>query len=159
MDLDEITFSNENSCSLNNNMLEVTPLFIGEIENKNELTNTFAESLEIFDTDDSDNEDMVLESSLKIYVGQVFQTWIDAETFLNEYALQKGFSFRRKRTEILVEDGIKVVRKISWECSCAGKYYPKKILPPEDQRNRQSKCTNCQWRVNGNLPKKSSHMD
>ena len=87
MDLDKITFSNENSCSLNNNMLEVTPLFIGEIENKNELTNTFAEPLEIFDTDDSDNEDMVLESSLKIYVGQVFQTWIDAETFLNEYAL------------------------------------------------------------------------
>ena len=87
MDLDEITISNENSCSLNNNMLEVTPLFIGEIENKNELTNTFAEPLEIFDTDDSDNEDMVLESSLKIYVGQVFQTWIDAETFLNEYAL------------------------------------------------------------------------
>ena len=136
-------------------MLEVTPLFVGEIENKNELTNTFAEPLEIFDTDDSDNEDMVLESSLKIYVGQVFQTWIDAETFLNEYALQKGFSFRRKRTEIPVEDGIKVVRIIS----CAGKYYPKKILPPEDQRNRQSKCTNCQWRVNGNLPKKSSHMD
>ena len=87
MDLDKITFSNENSCSLNNNMLEVTPLFVGEIENKNELTNTFAEPLEIFDTDDSDNEDMVLESSLKIYVGQVFQTWIDAETFLNEYAL------------------------------------------------------------------------
>jgi len=87
MDLDEITISNENSCSLNNNMLEVTPLFVGEIENKNELTNTFAEPLEIFDTDDSDNEDMVLESSLKIYVGQVFQTWIDAETFLNEYAL------------------------------------------------------------------------
>ena len=72
MDLDEITFTNENSCSLNNNMLEVTPLFIGEIENKNELTNTFAEPLEIFDTDDSDNEDIVLESSLKIYVGQVF---------------------------------------------------------------------------------------
>jgi len=39
------------------------------------------------------------------------------------------YKSRRKRTKIPVEDGIKVVRKISWECSCAGKYYPKKILP------------------------------
>lgn len=131
MDLDEynilphnITSLNENNYPLNNNISEMTSLFINEIENKDEPTN---ESLKIFDTDDSDNENMVLESSLKIYVGQVFQTWVDAETFLNEYALQEGFSFRRKRTEVPVEDGIKVVHKISWECSCAGKYHPKKL--------------------------------
>ncbi|CAB4430581.1 unnamed protein product [Rhizophagus irregularis] len=48
------------------------------MENKNKPT------LKTFDTDDSENENMLLESSLKIYIGQVFQTWIDAETFLND---------------------------------------------------------------------------
>ncbi|CAB4478668.1 uncharacterized protein OCT59_026997 [Rhizophagus irregularis] len=74
----------------------MTLLFINEMENKNKPT------LKTFDTDDSENENMLF-----------FQTWIDAETFLNEYVLQKGFSFKRKCTEVLVEDGIKVVHKIS----------------------------------------------
>ncbi|CAB5360040.1 unnamed protein product [Rhizophagus irregularis] len=89
----------------------MTLLFINEIESNNEPTN---ESLKIFDTDDFDNENMVLEPSLK-------------------------FIFRRRLAEVPVEYSIKVVRKISWECSCAGKYHPKKIIYP---RNHQSKCTN-----------------
>ncbi|CAB5357046.1 unnamed protein product [Rhizophagus irregularis] len=76
----------------------MTLLFINEMENKNKPT------LKTFDTDYSENENMLLESSLIIYIGQVFQTCIDAETFLNEYVLQKGFSFKRKCTEVLVED-------------------------------------------------------
>ncbi|CAB4491665.1 hypothetical protein RhiirA5_507384 [Rhizophagus irregularis] len=85
-------------------------------------------------------------------LGQTFQTWDEAEKFLNDYALEKGFSIRRKRTE---NDDNKILRKISWECCCAGNYQPKKILNPNDQRNRQSKATGCKWRVNGNLPKNS----
>ncbi|CAG8593103.1 8381_t:CDS:2, partial [Rhizophagus irregularis] len=71
-------------------------------------------------------------------LGQTFQTWDEAEKFLNDYALEKGFSIRRKRTE---NDDNKILRKISWECCCAGNYQPKKILNPNDQRNRQSKAT------------------
>src|SRR6266498_1233486 len=95
---------------------------------------------------------------LKLHVGQLFQTWLDAEKFLAEYSLIKGFSIRRKRTEKLIENGVEIIRKITWKCCCAGKYQVKKVINPENQRNKQSKCTNCQWHVNGNLPKTSSNI-
>src|SRR5215469_9784650 len=93
---------------------------------------------------------------LKLHVEQSFQTWSDAEKFLTEYSLIKGFSIRRKRTEKLVENGIEIIKKITWECCCSGKYQPKKVIDPVNQRNKQSKCTNCQWHVNGNLQKSNS---
>ena len=41
--------------------------------------------MKLFDTDDSDDEDIILENSLKLlYIGQIFQTWPDAECFLND---------------------------------------------------------------------------
>jgi hypothetical protein len=95
---------------------------------------------------------------LKIHVGQVFQTWADAEKFLTEYSLAKGFSIRRRRTETSIENSIKVIRKITWECCCAGTYQAKKVINPENQRNKQSKRTDCQWHVNGNLLKHSSEI-
>ncbi|CAB4488034.1 unnamed protein product [Rhizophagus irregularis] len=58
----------------------MTLLFINEIESNNEPTN---ESLKIFDTDDFDNKNMVLEPSLK-------------------------FIFRRRLAEVPVEYSIKV---------------------------------------------------
>src|ERR1043166_2705710 len=103
----------------------------------------------------SDEED-IENLPLKVTLGQTFQTWDEAEKYLNDYALEKGFSIRRKRTENQMENGNKIFRKISWECCCAGNYQPKKILNPNEQRNRQSKATGCKWRVNGNLPKTSS---
>ncbi|CAG8829603.1 18319_t:CDS:2, partial [Gigaspora margarita] len=89
----------------------------------------------IFDTDSSNEESDV--SSLKI-------------------TLEKGFSIRRKQTENQMENDNKILCKLSWECSCAGKYQPKKVLNPNDQRNRQSRTTDCKWRVNGNLPKNAT---
>ncbi|GBB84339.1 hypothetical protein RclHR1_10960008 [Rhizophagus clarus] len=103
--------------------------------------------------DDSDEE-----MELKLHIGQSFQTWLDAEKFLTEYSLIKGFSIRQKRTEILTENGVEIIRKITWECCCAGRYQEKKVINPENQRNKTSKCTNCQWHVNGNLPKSSSNI-
>ncbi|CAB4390329.1 unnamed protein product [Rhizophagus irregularis] len=85
------------------------------------------------------SEDSEEEMEIKLHVGQSFQTWLDAEKFLNQYSLKEGFSIRRKRTEKLVENGIKIIRKITWECCCAGKYQAKK-------------------HVNGNLPKSSSNI-
>ena len=56
---------------------------------------------------------------LEVHVGQVFQTWSDAEKFLTEYSLVKGFSFRRKRVKSSIENEIKVIRKITlcWKIS------------------------------------------
>ena len=95
---------------------------------------------------------------MELYVGQLFFTWEDAEKYLNNYSRIKGFSIRRKRVETSTENGTKVLRKVTWECSCAGKYQPKKKINPEIQRNRQSKCTDCQWHINGNLSKSSSNI-
>ena len=57
-----------------------------------------------------------------------------------------------------MENGVKVLRKISWECCYAGKYQVKKVLNPENQHNRQSKSTDCQWHINGNLQKSTSNI-
>ncbi|CAI2178104.1 16247_t:CDS:2 [Funneliformis geosporum] len=60
-------------------------------------------------------------SSLKINVGQTFHTWEDAEKFLNEYGLEKGFSIRRRRTESQISDnGNKMIQRVGWECGNAG---------------------------------------
>lgn len=67
-------------------------------------------------------------------LGLTFQTWEEAEKYLNDYALEKGFSIRRKRTESLTDSEVKSIRKISWECGCAGNYQPKKVLNPNEQR-------------------------
>ncbi|CAG8817791.1 23134_t:CDS:2, partial [Gigaspora margarita] len=109
---------------------------------------------EIFDTDSSDEENNIVPSGL--YVGQSFQTWDEAEEYLNNYGKEKGFSIRRKRSEGFLENENKVVTRINWECSCAGKYQPKKVLNPANHRNRQSKVTDCKWKVNGNMSKKLS---
>ncbi|CAG8764031.1 23112_t:CDS:1, partial [Gigaspora rosea] len=50
-------------------------------------------------------------------------------------------------------NGTKILCKVSWECSCAGQYKAKKVLDPNNQRNRQFKATDCQWKVNANLSK------
>src|ERR1043165_8490813 len=128
--------------------VEETLLNVDDVQNY--ISHTFSD-----DTDSS--SDNTENSSLKLSLGLTFHTWDEAEKYLNDYALGKGFSIRRRRTESTNDvDNDKVLRKISWECGCAGNYQPKKILNPNEQRNRQSKATGCKWRVNGNLPKTSS---
>ncbi|CAB4401211.1 unnamed protein product [Rhizophagus irregularis] len=59
------------------------------------------------------SEDSEEEMEIKLHVGQSFQTWLDAEKFLNQYSLKEGFSIRQNRTEKLVENGIEIIRKIT----------------------------------------------
>src|SRR5688572_30748457 len=61
----------------------------------------------VFDTESSTDEN---ENSLKLTMRQTFQTWSDAEKFLNEYSLEKGFGIRRKRIE---SNENKIIRRIS----------------------------------------------
>ncbi|CAG8578094.1 17093_t:CDS:1, partial [Gigaspora rosea] len=108
----------------------------------------------LFNSDSSNQESV--SAHLKVYVGQSFQTWDDAEMFLNDYGMQQGFSICRRRTEASIENNQKIVRRIGWECSCSGKYQPKKTLDPQQQRSRVSKATDCPWRVNGNMSKSAT---
>ena len=47
----------------------------------------------VFDIESSTDEN---ENSLKLTIGQTFQTWSDTEKFLNEYSLEKDFNIRKK---------------------------------------------------------------
>ena len=50
----------------------------------------------VFDTKSSTDEN---KNSLKLTMGQTFQTWSDVEKFLNKYSLKKGFNIQRKWTK------------------------------------------------------------
>ncbi|CAG8778893.1 29360_t:CDS:2, partial [Gigaspora margarita] len=92
-------------------------------EESNELLNVLKDAITedyqgsishglISDMDSSDKELDV--SSLKItldnvFLRQSFDTWNDAETFLNKYGLEKGFSIRRKQTENQIENDNKIL--------------------------------------------------
>ncbi|CAG8515604.1 3679_t:CDS:2, partial [Racocetra fulgida] len=97
--------------------------------------------IKIFD-DSSDEENKPMPA---IYSRQTFQMWDDAEAFLKQYGLGQGFSIRKRRTELCLEDGIQVLCKVSWECGYAGKYKPKKVLNLENQKNCKSKSSECEW--------------
>ncbi|CAG8844618.1 17035_t:CDS:2, partial [Gigaspora margarita] len=76
---------------------------------------------------DTDSSDKESNNTFStLTLGQTFITWDDAEKFLDSYGLEKG------------------------------KYKAKKVLNPDNQRNRQSRATDCKWRVNGNLSKNTS---
>ncbi|CAI2185326.1 12862_t:CDS:2 [Funneliformis geosporum] len=78
--------------------------------------------------------DLGLEGHLFSYGshGQDDTSHQDAEKFLNEYELEKGFSIRRRRTESQISDnGNKMIQRVGWECSCA----------------------DCKWWINGNFSK------
>ncbi|CAG8838814.1 33622_t:CDS:2, partial [Gigaspora margarita] len=114
--------SSEDSVSLRNKQVQFS------FENDLDETEPFpisspyeSDIIEVFDNDSSDEENE--EPALKFM-----------KTFLKTYELEQGFSIRRKRSELFLEDGKQVLRKVSWECGCASKYQPKK-------------------RVNGNMPK------
>ncbi|CAG8795422.1 10558_t:CDS:2, partial [Racocetra fulgida] len=122
-----------------------------ESELMNNNQDEVSDQNELFDTDSSDEENNMAPSGL--YKGQSFQTWDEAEKYLEDYGREKGFSIRKKRSESITENGNKVMIRVNWECSCAGKYQPKKVLNPEKHRNRQSKATECMWKPIGRLLK------
>lgn len=140
----------------NNNNLN-NALLLNE-ENQSE-TSSYFETNE-FDSDNnlSSEELESTESAINPFVGQSFDIWDDAESFLKRYGLQKGFGIHRRRINAPIENGIKTTRYIGWECSYAGSYEPKKRLDPQQQRNRMAKATGCKWHVNGNLAKSATKI-
>jgi transcriptional regulator of heat shock response len=51
---------------------------------------------------DSSSEDDVENPTLKLTLRQTFQTWDEAEKFLNDYALEKGLAFGGKELKIMM---------------------------------------------------------
>ncbi|CAG8702849.1 4682_t:CDS:2, partial [Cetraspora pellucida] len=84
-----------------------------------------------------DNENEKAQDSLVLYKGMKFKTWELAESHLNDYAKQKGFSFWKRRRVLDFDDNI-VIRRCTYECSHAHMHEPEKTVLAENRRNRNS---------------------
>ncbi|EXX64583.1 hypothetical protein RirG_141350 [Rhizophagus irregularis DAOM 197198w] len=81
-----------------------------------------------------------------------FETWELAELYLNEYAKQQEFSFRKKR-RILDPTDSTITRCKTYECSHARTYEIQKVILEENRRDRDSEMIGCLWHINLSFPK------
>ena len=112
-----------------------------------------------FDDDDdyesgleSDNEEQQV-----LRIGEEFDSWEDANRFLDEYALSKGFAIRKCRGDyITLDDGSQHLLRRTYSCTFSGSYKPNKVTDISKQRQRTSNSIGCPWTASLNWPKTSS---
>jgi hypothetical protein len=109
------------------------------------------EGADLYD-DDDDDDDGIEEDQIELKQGMTFDTWEIAETYLENFAKQKGFSFRKRRC---VTDAIDntIVRKRTFECSHSRLHKPDKAILEENRRDRNSEMIRCPWHINMTFPK------
>ncbi|CAB4418039.1 unnamed protein product [Rhizophagus irregularis] len=100
--------------------------------------------------DDSEYEEE--ENKLELNQGMEFETWELAESYLNEYAKQQGFSFRKKR-RILDPTDSTITRRRTYECSHARTHEIQKVILEENRRDRDFEMIGCLWHINLSFPK------
>ncbi|EXX56200.1 hypothetical protein RirG_218330 [Rhizophagus irregularis DAOM 197198w] len=92
------------------------------------------------------------ENKLELNQGMEFETWELAESYLNEYAKQQGFSFRKKR-RILDPTDSTITRRRTYKCSHARTHEIQKVILEENRRDRDSEMIGCLWHINLSFPK------
>ncbi|PKY41492.1 hypothetical protein RhiirA4_455077, partial [Rhizophagus irregularis] len=135
--------------------MNVNHEIIDSSSEENELIN------ECFNSSDEEND-----FRYTIITGAKFHTWEELEVYLERYALQEGFSFKKTRVEYylhqeemkgLTADQKKLhVKRRTYECTHSGNHVSKKIINLDNQRNRGSYQVNCPWHVNATKPKKEN---
>ena len=68
---------------------------------------------------------------------------------MKKYERQKGFAIKKYRIDLHKNNRVK---KRIFTCEKAGKYKSNKNKPMEQQRNKESKKTDCKWHINLNNP-------
>jgi len=81
-----------------------------------------------------------------------FETWELAELYLDEYAKQQGFCFRKKRRIPDPTDST-ITRRRTYECSHAQIHKAQKVILVENRRDRDSEMIGCPWHINLAFPK------
>lgn len=120
------------------------------VENINVLD---VEDIDILEDEDLYNDDdHIEEDKLELKKGMTFETQKIAETYLENFAKQQGFSFRGRRREIDPIDNI-TIRKRTFECSHARTHDSDKAILEENRRDRNSEMIGCLWHVNMAFPK------
>ncbi|GES96191.1 hypothetical protein GLOIN_2v1569696 [Rhizophagus clarus] len=79
------------------------------------------------------NDGYVEEDKLELKEGMTFDTWKIAKTYLENFAKQQEFFFRKRRREIDPIDHI-TIKKRTFECSYARTHNSDKIVKEEDRR-------------------------
>ena len=86
-----------------------------------------------------------------------FETWELAESYLDEYAKQQGFCFRKKR-RIQDSNDNTITRRKTYECSHAQIHEAQKAILAENRRDRDSEMIGCPWHINLAFPKSSNSV-
>ncbi|CAG8439532.1 10827_t:CDS:2 [Scutellospora calospora] len=84
-----------------------------------------------------------------IYTELTFETWEHVKKWFDMFALQQGFSYKIRRSEL--DNGI--VRRLTYDCSKSGKYDAQVTVDPTKCRSTSSQRIECPWRVNLSFPK------
>jgi FAR1 DNA-binding domain len=95
------------------------------------------------------------ENEIKLFEEMEFETWELAESYLDEYAKQQGFCFRKKRRVPDPTDNT-ITRRRTYECSHAQIHEAQKVVLAENRRDRDSEMIGCPWHINIAFPKLAS---
>jgi hypothetical protein len=121
-----------------------------QIENERISIVTHLEDENIYDGNadhQKDYDDSELEKERELTQGMEFGTWELAELYLDEYAKQQGFCFRKKRRIQDLTDNT-ITRRRIYECSYIQIYEAQKVILAENRRDRDSKMIGCPWHIN-----------
>ena len=83
--------------------------------------------------------------------GLPFRNYEEFKTWLDRFALETGFSYKVRTSEI--KDG--VMRRATYECIKSGSHVSQVTSDPMKRRNTSSQRTQCPWKLNVTCPKTS----
>jgi len=142
----------------NNNRVYELDKRLGDVEESDDMEgfddmeSEIHEDLYDYDYDHDDDDLEQEDDQLELKQGMTFDTWKIAEAYLETFAKQKGFCFRKRRCETDPIDNT-VVRKRTFECSHARVNKSVRAILEEDRRDRSSEMIGCPWHINMAFPK------
>ncbi|RIB16137.1 hypothetical protein C2G38_2038830 [Gigaspora rosea] len=79
----------------------------------------------------------------------------EVEKKLDRYAMEREFAVRKLRT-CTHDDG--TVWNATWVCHLSGQWKSKKIIDPDNQRNRDINIANCKWHCNFSISNQATRV-
>lgn len=101
----------------------------------------------MYDDDSAESDDA--SDSLELISGLTFPDWEEFKTWINRFALEKGFSYNIRTSETV--EG--VIRRAAYNCTRSGSNVSQVTSDPIKRRNTHSQRTQCPWKLNVTCPK------
>ncbi|CAB4431443.1 unnamed protein product [Rhizophagus irregularis] len=97
---------------------------------------TTQDDIELPDIDLEETEEA---EELELKTGLTFINWAEFNVWIDNFAKNKGFSYKIKISQ---KNG-EIIRRISYECSKSGIHNPQVSSDPTKRQNATSQCTQC----------------